>query len=229
MRFGRRRVRSSSPGAQRKPVFRPGAQSDATAAKVVQDIRRVDWATLGHAYGRADDVAPQLEALALGDDATRRAAWAELWGNVHHQGTVYEATVPAAGVIADLAKWTAFPDRREAICMLTAMAEGSGQYAAQVAAAVRTATAGLVAEWRDQSALLQRALLVLSRSVGSENVELRLSVLPDRLEAAWAQGTIAEIFAAFDGEEPFEDGERRRFQAAIDSLTDLEAWAFSED
>jgi hypothetical protein len=36
-------------------------------------------------------------------DATRQAAWWELWGNIHHQGSVYEATLPAVDLLIALA------------------------------------------------------------------------------------------------------------------------------
>ncbi len=65
-------------------------------------------------------------AAALGDEQTRKAAWWELFGNIHHQGTIYEATVPAVPVIARLARWRDYPDRIEAIAFLTAVAEAEG-------------------------------------------------------------------------------------------------------
>ena len=48
--------------------------------------------------------------------------------------------------------------------MLGAFAEGDGSRAAEVAAAVRVRAIDLVADWRDEAELVQRALLLLSRS-----------------------------------------------------------------
>lgn len=51
----------------------------------------IDWRNLHHAYGSAEDVPDQLRSLAEGDDSV---LW-DLFGNIHHQGSVYEATAYA--------------------------------------------------------------------------------------------------------------------------------------
>ncbi|AEV87225.1 WD-40 repeat-containing protein [Actinoplanes sp. SE50] len=51
----------------------------------------MDWASLTHAYGPAEDVPDLIRALAGGDDD----ALHDLHGNIWHQGTVYPATAPA--------------------------------------------------------------------------------------------------------------------------------------
>ncbi|WP_328459763.1 HEAT repeat domain-containing protein [Actinoplanes sp. NBC_00393] len=55
---------------------------------MVDDLATVDWAALTHAYGSADDVPDLLRGLAEGSEK----ALTELYGNIWHQGTVYEAT-----------------------------------------------------------------------------------------------------------------------------------------
>ena len=112
--------------------------------------------------------------------------------------------------------------------MLGAFAEGDGSRAAEVAAAVRVRAIDLVADWRDEAELVQRALLLLSRSAGVVDEELRNSVLPVCYAASWALGTRREIWARFGDEEPFDDSELQRFDAAMDALSELEDWAFSE-
>ncbi|GAA1633612.1 hypothetical protein ACFQY4_16845 [Catellatospora bangladeshensis] len=61
------------------------------------------FATLLHAYGRADDTPAHLAALAERDPAGRSAALNHLWSAVLHQGTPWTATPPAAVAIAGLA------------------------------------------------------------------------------------------------------------------------------
>ena len=58
---------------------------------MLDDLVRVDWAGLTHAYGPADDLPGLLRGLAQGDDD----ALYELYGNIWHQGTVYPATAYA--------------------------------------------------------------------------------------------------------------------------------------
>src|SRR2546428_5097777 len=101
-------------------TVRDGFDVDAARA-LISAVNVIRWSEYWHAYGDAGDVGGQLIAAALGDEDTRKAAWWELFGNIHHQGTIYEATVPAVPIIARLAAWRDYPDRVEAIAFLTAV------------------------------------------------------------------------------------------------------------
>ena len=68
----------------------------------------------------------QLAAVAVGDDATRTSAWWNLWGNIHHQGTIYGAAVPAVPILGCLSSWRPYPDRAEAIQLLREIAAAPG-------------------------------------------------------------------------------------------------------
>jgi hypothetical protein len=76
----------------------------------------IDWASLSHAYGPADDVPGLLRLLASPDAEERSTADWELNGSIVHQGTLYEATAPACGFLGRLAaevahsRWTATCD-----------------------------------------------------------------------------------------------------------------------
>jgi hypothetical protein len=86
-----------------------------------------DWAAVDHAYGPAIDVPGQLRAVAVGPAAARTKAIWELWGNVHHQGTVYAASAPTVPFLARLARYEPVPpaDRLQLIHLLAAIAAGS--------------------------------------------------------------------------------------------------------
>jgi hypothetical protein len=92
-------------------------------------LRDIDWASLTHAYGSAADVPGQLEAVATGSAPQREKAIWELWGNIHHQGTVYEASAYAVPFLARLAMDDAVPSaaRTELIALVAAIAAG-GSY-----------------------------------------------------------------------------------------------------
>ena len=96
------------------------------AAIVIEAVDAVPWGDLCHAYGPADDVREQLIAITVGDDATREVAWWNLFGNIHHQGTIYEATVRAVPIMQRLAEWSGYPDRVDALSFLAAVAEAGG-------------------------------------------------------------------------------------------------------
>ncbi|MEU0408245.1 HEAT repeat domain-containing protein [Streptomyces griseorubiginosus] len=75
-------------------------------------IDEVDWASLRHAYGSAEDVPALLRGLASTDRVERETALDGIYGAVHHQGDVYDSTlacVPfllalvASGEVADRA------------------------------------------------------------------------------------------------------------------------------
>jgi hypothetical protein len=91
----------------------------------------VDWGSLTHAYGTAEDVPELLRALRSDDEEERREAMYELCGNIYHQGTRYEATAHAVPFLLELVADPATPDRTEVMHLLTSMAIGSGyQHAA---------------------------------------------------------------------------------------------------
>ena len=52
----------------------------------------VPWRNLKHAYGPAIDVPELIRTLASGDKKRREETWYTLYGNLWHQGTIYEAT-----------------------------------------------------------------------------------------------------------------------------------------
>ena len=87
----------------------------------------VPWAQLHHAYGPADDVPSLLRAVADGPAEARQQALWELWGNIYHQGTVYEASAPAVPFLAELATSTSIPehDRVQLLYLLAAIAGGT--------------------------------------------------------------------------------------------------------
>ena len=63
----------------------------------------VDWSTLPGAYGPATEIPTLLRQAVSAVPDERRKAIAELWGNLCHQGTVYEASVVAVPFLLDAA------------------------------------------------------------------------------------------------------------------------------
>ncbi|MFD4115249.1 hypothetical protein ACFWSJ_17480 [Streptomyces niveus] len=72
-------------------------------AQIFADLDAQPWADREHAYGSADDVPGQLRALASDDAEEAEEALYELYGNIVHQGSVYEATAHAVPYPARLA------------------------------------------------------------------------------------------------------------------------------
>lgn len=84
----------------------------------------IDWSGLEHAYGAADDVPGQLRALASHDPDERAGTIQELYGNIFHQGTRYQATSYAVPFLARLALDAGTFRRPELVDMLAAITVG---------------------------------------------------------------------------------------------------------
>jgi HEAT repeat protein len=90
-----------------------------------EKLDAIDWAALSHAYGSAEDVPELLRALVSDDEETRHGALDALYGNIWHQGTIYEATGYAVPFLFEIAADERLPDRREVLELLHAIAEGT--------------------------------------------------------------------------------------------------------
>ncbi|MFD0025336.1 HEAT repeat domain-containing protein [Streptomyces sp. NPDC058382] len=121
-------------------------------------IDEVDWASMEHAYGPADDVPQLLQGLASADPAEREGALDGMYGAVHHQGDVYACTLACIPFLFELVVDPAVPDRGGIVELLTSIGgidldeddedeidedeiEGAANYA--MAAAAVTAGAGV--------------------------------------------------------------------------------------
>jgi hypothetical protein len=113
----------------------------------VDDLDRVSWGKLKHAYGRATDVPGQIRALASADEGERQKAMSALYGNIFHQGTRFPATPHAVPFLARLAADPATPDRELILYLLASLALGyeEGHLPEGVG----------IARWREESAGVQ--------------------------------------------------------------------------
>ena len=84
----------------------------------------IDWRSLTHAYGPADDVPEVLRALASGKASAEDTA-SIFWGNVWHQGTVYEATAYTVPFLIELLGDEKIGDREWLLLLLRSLASGS--------------------------------------------------------------------------------------------------------
>ncbi|MFF4173344.1 HEAT repeat domain-containing protein [Streptomyces sp. NPDC001744] len=84
-------------------------------------IEEVDWASLGHAYGPADDVPELLRGLASADPAERESALDGMYGAVHHQGDVYDSTLACIPFLLELVADPGVQDRGGIVELLTSI------------------------------------------------------------------------------------------------------------
>jgi hypothetical protein len=203
----------------------------AVAERIFFLVEETEWGALWDAYGPASELPAQLHAVALGDGETRDEAWWNLWGNVHHQGTIYEATVPAVRVFHELAAWRDYPDRVQALLMLREIAAAEGLVVwryddggeivhdrrrqhdlfADLRTALTAAARQLCARWRTEPEPVRRALVWLLSVVPEVRHSYR-PLIDETLPAGHRRAWDAEIA----GYPPSE--------AEADAVDALEAW-----
>jgi hypothetical protein len=92
---------------------------------MLEQLDVIDWATLDHAYGSAEDVPTLIRDLRSLDLDTRDHALSELFSTIWHQGTVYSASAPAVPFLIALAARPDTPDRPGILYLLQALSDGA--------------------------------------------------------------------------------------------------------
>ncbi|MEU6684115.1 HEAT repeat domain-containing protein [Streptomyces sp. NPDC046832] len=101
-------------------------------------IDEVDWASLRHAQGSAEDVPGLLRKLASADPAERQTALDGMYGAVHHRGDVYDSTLACVPFLLALAGDEGVRDRAEVVELLVSIGDIAGSRG-DLGAAVRDA------------------------------------------------------------------------------------------
>lgn len=91
---------------------------------MLEQIENIDWANLKHAYGSAADVPNDIRNLTSLDDKIRDKALYNLYGNIFHQGTRYEATPHAIPFLYELIENETVKDKHKIISLLINLALG---------------------------------------------------------------------------------------------------------
>lgn len=89
------------------------------------DLDRIPWKDLTHAYGSAADVPELLWELRTSTAFDEGSPLWELFGNIWHQGTVYEATAYAVPFLIELVSNPRTPNRTGILSLLAEIAQGS--------------------------------------------------------------------------------------------------------
>lgn len=90
-------------------------------AGVFSGIDEVDWASMQHAYGPADDVPALLAGLASADPGQRERALDGMYGAVHHQGDVYACTLACIPFLFELVADPSVAERGSIVELLTSI------------------------------------------------------------------------------------------------------------
>jgi hypothetical protein len=85
---------------------------------MLEGLDDIQWSSLGHAYGSATDVPQLLRDLAQRNAEVREEARDHLYGNLWHQGSVYEATAYAVPFLVELVREPLVQERHELLIYL---------------------------------------------------------------------------------------------------------------
>lgn len=91
---------------------------------MLEDLDKINWAKLTHAYGAASDVPQQIRNLGSKDEVTRQNALSALYANIFHQGTRYQATPYAISFLYELLFAEGIEDKSSIVFLLINLALG---------------------------------------------------------------------------------------------------------
>ncbi|MEU8762701.1 HEAT repeat domain-containing protein [Streptomyces sp. NPDC048659] len=85
---------------------------------MINDLDKADWASLGHAYGPADDVPGWLRGMMSPDPAVREKAFGNFYSAALHQGSLFSSTQASLPFLLAMADAPGTPDRGEVVALL---------------------------------------------------------------------------------------------------------------
>lgn len=88
---------------------------------VLTRLAEIDWSSMSHAYGTAEEVPELLVAMASEDEEVRDKAFSRFYGAVHHQGDVYACTMAAVPFLVELAEAEYSPARASLVRLLASI------------------------------------------------------------------------------------------------------------
>ncbi|MGW3917049.1 HEAT repeat domain-containing protein [Streptomyces sp. NPDC005070] len=88
---------------------------------MINELDVIDWSSMTHAYGPADEIPGWLRAMASADTAIREAAVGHFYNAVHHQGDVYACTTASLPFLFALADDPHTPDRASIVELLVSI------------------------------------------------------------------------------------------------------------
>jgi HEAT repeat protein len=83
----------------------------------------IDWESLRHAYGSAEDVPRWMRGLVDPEPAVREESLDAMYGAVHHQGDIYDSTVAVVPYLIEALTVPGLPGRDGIAELLTSMAQ----------------------------------------------------------------------------------------------------------
>ncbi|MFE6888205.1 HEAT repeat domain-containing protein [Streptomyces sp. NPDC057694] len=165
---------------------------------MINELEGVDWSSMSHAYGPADDVPVWLREMGSPDPEVREKAFGNFYGAAHHQGDVYPCTAASLPFLFALADGPATPDRASVVALLLSIGREASHHDVDavyftpdgtesrahtdVVAQVRERADAFV-RWAADADLLVRRAAIEALGLFLDDADLALEVLRGRLAA----------------------------------------------
>jgi hypothetical protein len=175
----------------------------------------IDWESLRHAYGSAQDVPGWVRGLVDPDPAVREESLDSMYGAVHHQGDVYDSTVAAVPYLIEALTVAGLPGRDRIAALLASIAE-LGEWPAETE--LDEDTAEMLRQARRANALALAAAPALIRLIDDPDPAVRTAAPNLLVTVAAKVPDLAGLLIGLLGTE--EDAEARR--GLFDALGSLE-------
>src|SRR5689334_942328 len=95
---------------------------------MLEGLDKINWSQLHHAYGKASDVPILIRKLLSQDQNERDEVLEDLFSNIWHQGTIWEASSYVIPFLWELIKSPETPDKLQIVFLLTSLAIGKHAY-----------------------------------------------------------------------------------------------------
>lgn len=137
----------------------------------------IDWESLSHAYGSAEDVPEWVRGLIDPDPEVREESLDAMYGAVHHQGDVYDSTVAAVPFLIEALTAPGLPGR-DGIAELLASIVDTGDWPteAELDEDEDEDGAGMLRQAARANALVAAAVPTLARLADDPDPALRAAV-----------------------------------------------------
>ncbi|MFF7249982.1 HEAT repeat domain-containing protein [Embleya sp. NPDC008237] len=172
----------------------------------------IDWASMEHAYGSAEEVPALLRSMRSADVKERNEAFGEFYGAVYHQNSVYEPTAASLPFLLELACDPGTPDRAAVVELIVGIGDDA-------MASLDHRTDDPLPAWLDAVAELRRRADTLVAFTGDPDLCVRRAAIP-ALALFVDEGGGARAVALLRDRLPAEDGLVERL-AVVEAMATL--------
>lgn len=162
---------------------------------MLEGLDTIQWNTLNHAYGSAEDIPDLIRSLTHADDDIRDKTLYALYSNIWHQGTVYEATVYAIPFLIELLASDEVTRKYDILIYLAHLAQSTSYFEVDDEVVVGHSA---VHQLRLKQCLIQEKNLVeqIHREV-YEGIEVYFRLLYDETEELHTRMAVPYLLACF--------------------------------